>query len=53
MQALANDDAAIVDTEIVVTSKLLQGRVEFGDYGGSPSNFRREVMTEESSCDGF
>ena len=48
MQALANDETAMVDTKVAVAYKLLQGGVKVRDRGGSPSKFGRKV-TEESS----
>ena len=31
LQALANDDAAMVDAEVIISCKLLEDQVEFGD----------------------
>jgi hypothetical protein len=48
---LTNDEAAMVDAKIVITCKLLEGRVEFGNDGRAPSGAGGEV-TEQSIGEG-
>jgi hypothetical protein len=41
LQALADDQATMMDAEVVVSCELLEGWVEFGDKGRAPSNAGR------------
>jgi hypothetical protein len=43
LQALADNDAAMVDAEVIVACELLEGRVELGDGGRAPGKTGGEV----------
>jgi hypothetical protein len=43
LETLADDEAAMVDAEVVVARKLLEGGVKAGDDGGVPSGVGGEV----------
>ena len=48
---MTDNETTVVNTKVVIASKLLERWMEFGDHGRSPGEFGREV-SEESSGDG-
>jgi hypothetical protein len=49
LEALADNEAALVDAEVVVARKLLEGGMEARNGGGTPSGIRREETEQIGS----
>ena len=49
MQALADDEAPMMEAQVIVASKLLEGRMEACDDRGAPVKAGREMEEQRGS----